>query len=87
MADSSTTFTGIPIRICWRLLGSTSPSRRYRVRSCRIKTQDFAGLCEEETYVVPGWNFTRWLIPLQPLVVFQLGLREVVGLDASYALV
>ena len=30
-------------------LGSTSASRSYKIRPCHIKTQDFAGLCEEET--------------------------------------
>ena len=32
-----------------RLLGSMTASRRYKVRPCRIKTQDFAGLCGWET--------------------------------------
>ena len=69
---------------CGRLLGSTSASRRYKVRLCRIKTQDLAGLSGGETYEVPWRNFTRWLIPPQPLEVFQFCLREVVGLDVSY---
>ena len=52
---------------CRRLLGSTSASRQYKVRLCRIKTQDFAGFSEGETYALPWRNFTRWLIPPQPL--------------------
>jgi len=28
--------------VCWRLLGSTPAMRRYKVRPCRIKTQDMA---------------------------------------------
>ena len=43
---------------CGRLLGSTSASRRYKVRLSRIKTQDFTGLSGGETYEVPWWNFT-----------------------------
>ena len=50
---------------CGRLLGSTSASRRYKVRPCRIKTQYFAGFSVGETYAVPRRKFTRWLIPLQ----------------------
>ena len=72
---------------CGRLLGSTSASRRYKVRLCRIKTQDFAGLSGGEPYEVPWRNFTRWLIPPQPLEVFQFGLRAVVGLDVSFTTV
>ena len=31
--------------VCWRLLGSTPATRRYKVRPCRIKTQDIAVYC------------------------------------------
>ena len=31
--------------VCWRLLGSTPASRRYKVHPCRMKTQDFAVTC------------------------------------------
>ena len=69
---------------CGRLLGSTSASRWYNVRPYRIRTQDFAGISGEKTDVVPWRNSTRWLIPPQPLQVFQFGLREVVGFGVSF---
>ena len=34
--------------------------------------------------VLPRRNSTQWLIPPQPLGVFQVCFLEVVGLDASY---
>jgi len=31
--------------VCWRLLGSTPATRRYKVRPCRSKTQDITVFC------------------------------------------
>jgi len=41
--------------VCGRLLGSTPATRRYMVRTSRIKTQDFAVFCEVVSIVaLPG---------------------------------
>jgi len=39
---------------CWRLLGSTPAFQRYKVRRCRIRTQEFAVFCGEDLYSSPG---------------------------------
>jgi len=33
--------------LCWRLLGLTTASQRYKVRLCHIKTQEFTVFCGE----------------------------------------
>ena len=40
--------------VCWRLLGSTSATRRYKVRDCRIKTHEIAVFCGGGIKVNPG---------------------------------
>jgi len=40
--------------LCGRLLGSMSASQRYKVRLCRIKTQEVAVFCGEDLYSNPG---------------------------------
>ena len=42
MGDYSTTAARISTLFSWRLLGSTSGTRRYKVRVCRIKTHEIA---------------------------------------------
>ena len=54
MADSSTTAGCIPILFSWRLLGSFSASQRYRIRLCRMKTQEVTVSCGEGLYVNPS---------------------------------
>ena len=75
MADYSATVRPIPIWSFGRVLGSTSATRWYKVRRYAVNTHGATGLAISNT---------RWQIPPQPLEVFQLGLREVVRLDASY---
>jgi len=72
---------------CRGSLGSTPATQRYKGRLCRIKTQEIANPCESCLYRYPGDPRTRWQIPPQPLDRFSIRLREVVGLDASYAAV
>ena len=45
MADYSTTTARILISFGWRLLGSTSATRRYKVCLCHITTHENAVLC------------------------------------------
>ena len=80
MADSSTTLVGIPIRIaggCWARR-QLHAGMRYVPIAWKLRK---LLTCLE---VIPWRNSTRWLIPPQPLQVFQFGLREVVGLDVSF---
>ena len=80
MADSSTTVRGIPIRIaggCWAGCRLHAGIRYVPIAS---KLRRFLTCLK----VVPWRNSTRWLIPPQPLEVFQFGSREVVGLNVSF---
>jgi len=72
---------------CGRLLGPTPATQWYKERLCGIETQEIAGPCESCLYRYPGDPRTRWQVPPQPLVRSWIWLREVVGLDASYAMV
>jgi len=54
--------------LCGSLLGSTPATRQYKVRLCRIKTQEIADSCEGCLYRYSGDLRTRWLIPPQPLL-------------------
>ena len=45
---------------CWRLLGSTPATQRYKGRLCGIKTQEIADPCERCLYRYPGDHRTRW---------------------------
>jgi len=40
--------------VCGRLLGLTPAFQRYKVRLCRIKTQEVAVFCGEDLYSSPG---------------------------------
>jgi len=40
--------------LCGRLLALTPAAQRYKVRLCRIKTQEIAVFCEEDLYSNPG---------------------------------
>ena len=40
--------------VCGRLLGLTPAFQRYKVRLCRIKTQEIAVFCGEDLYSSPG---------------------------------
>ena len=40
--------------LCGRLLALTPASQRYKVRLCRIKTQEIAVVCGEDLYSNPG---------------------------------
>ena len=40
--------------VFWRLFGSTSATRRYKVRVCRIKTHEIAVFCRGGVNVNPG---------------------------------
>ena len=80
MADSSTTVTDIPILIaggCW-----ASCQLHAGIRNVPIAWKLMKLLSSVE--VVPWRNSTGWLIPPQPLQLFQFRLREVVGLDVSF---
>ena len=78
MADYSTTAGRIPILFFWRLLGSTSATRRYKVRLYAVNTDGVIGLAISRT---------RWQITPQPLAGYQFCFLEVVGLHVSYATV
>jgi len=71
--------------LCGRLLDSTPATRRYKVRLCRIKAQEITDSCGGCLYGCSGDPRTRWLIPPRPLLRSWIGLREIVGHDASYA--
>ena len=81
MADSSTTVRVISILFaggCWAQRQLHAGIRYVPVTSkLRISLASVEG-----RYSTLG-NFTRWLIPPQPLEVFQFCLWEVVGLDVS----
>ena len=49
--------TSDPGSVCGRLLGLTPAIQRYKVRLCRIKTQEFAVFCGEDLYSTcsPGY--------------------------------
>ena len=70
-----------------RSSGSMPATQRYKGRLCRIRTQEVADPCESCLYKYAGDLRARWQIPPQPLDGFCCSLREVVGLDASYAAV
>jgi len=72
---------------CGGSLGSTPATQRYKGRVCRIETHEIANPCESCLYRYPGDPRTRWQIPSQARDRFLIRLREVVGLDASYAAV
>ena len=78
MADYSTTVRGIPILLFGRKSGSASATHRYKVRLYAMNTHRTTGLAISDP---------RWLIPPQPLELFQFGLRETIGLDVSYTAV
>jgi len=40
--------------VCGRLLGLTPAIQRYKIRLCRIETQEFAVFCGEDFYCSPG---------------------------------
>jgi len=54
--------------VCGRLLGLMPAFQRYKVRLCRIKTQEIADSCGGCLYRYSGDPKTRWLIPPQPLL-------------------
>ena len=69
MADSSTAITGIPILIaggCWAWCLLHAGIRYVPTPSKLMKLLSSVG-------VVPWRNSTQWLIPPQPLEVFQFG--------------
>ena len=80
MADSSMTVRVIPILIAGGYWA------RYQLHAGIGYVPIACKLRKLLTWVevVPWRNSTRWLIPPQPLQVFQFRLREVVGLSVSF---
>jgi len=76
-----------PGSVYGRLLGSTPATQQYKGCLCHIRTQEIADPFESCLYRYPGNLRTRWQIPPRPPVRSWIRLREIVGLDASYAAV
>jgi len=72
---------------CRRLFCATPATQWYKVRPCHIKAQEIADPCGGCLYWYPGDPRPRWQIAPRPLLRSRIRLREVVGLDTSYAMV
>ena len=83
MADSSTTAPRIPILIAGGCWARSQLHNGIRFVSVAWKLRKWLSTLE----VVPWRNSTSWLMPPQPLGVFQFCFREVVGLSGSYTTV
>ena len=83
MADSSTTAAPIPILFAGGCWAASQLHNGIRYVPTPLKLMKLLSSVE----VVPWRNSTQWLIPPQPLGVFQFCFQEVVGLVASYTTV
>ena len=83
MADSSTTVPGIPILIAGGCWAQSQLHNGIRYVSIALKLMKLISSVE----VVPWRNSTLFRIAEQPVLGFEIGFLEVVGLGGSYTTV